>query len=93
MKDTPLRQRRDITRLLYSESARTIGPLQILEAVDRDTRRACCELQQSGFLLCRPSAHNLPEPLDHLVVHLVSTIVRELVPVVPISLISTAARW
>lgn len=81
--DKPLRQRRYVARLLNSEPAGPIRALQVLEPVDGDARRPRRELQQPRLPLGGPAAHDLPEPLDHLVVDLVAAVVREFVPVVP----------
>jgi hypothetical protein len=75
-----------VTCLLDREPPRAVRTLEVLEAVDRDTRRACRELQQAGLALGRPAPDALPEPLDHLVVHLVPAVVSVLGPVVDVYL-------
>lgn len=73
---------RGIARLLDGESAGTIGTLQILEPVDRDSGGSCCELEQTGFAFGWPAPDALPEPLDDFVGRLISSVVRELAPVI-----------
>jgi len=73
---------RGIARLLDSESAGAIRTLQILEPVDRDSGGSSSELEQAGFTFGRPASNALPKPLDDLVTHLISSVVRELAPVV-----------
>ena len=50
-----LRQLRLLARLLDSEATRSIGALQILEAVDGDTGSAGRELQETRFLFRVPA--------------------------------------
>lgn len=45
--------------LLDREATRAIGTLEVLEAVDGDTRGSCGELEQTGFLLGVPAADAL----------------------------------
>lgn len=77
-----LGQLRRIPSLLNRKPTRSIRSLEVLEPVDGDPRRSRGELQQTGFALGRPAADALPEPLDHLLVHLVSAVVCEFYPVV-----------
>ena len=71
-----------VARLLNGEATRPIRALQVLEPVHRDARRPCSELEKVGFLLWRPASDDLPEPLDDLVVGVVTAIVGEPRPVV-----------
>ena len=77
-----LRQLVRVSTLLNREPPWAIRALQVLEAVDRNPRRARRELQQPALPLWRPAPHTLPEPLHDLVVDLVPTVVRELDPVI-----------
>lgn len=77
-----LRQSHRVTRLLDGEPSGAIRTLQILEAVDGDTRGTRGELQQTRLLLGVPAADDLPEVLDDLVLLLVAAVVGVLLPVV-----------
>ena len=76
------RQTVRIAALLDREPPRRVRALQILEPVDRYTGCASGELQQARLAFGRPASNALPEPLDDFVVHLVTTIVGVLGPVV-----------
>jgi hypothetical protein len=84
-----LRQSINLTRLLNREASRPITALQVLEAIDRNTGRARCKLQQSGFLLCVPCTDDLPEILDHLVALLVAAVVGVLLPIFDVNVSDT----
>lgn len=66
-----------------------IATLQILEAVDWDTRGSGCKLQQTRLLLGVPAADTLPEVLDDLVVLCVATVVGVLLPVFDVDISNT----
>lgn len=87
-----LRQLARVAGFLDGETARSVGSLQILEAVDRDTRRARSKLQEARFALRWPASDALPEPLDDFVVDFVSAIVRELGPIVAVTRPSERAK-
>lgn len=87
-----LRQLARVAGFLDGETARSVGSLQILEAVDRDTRRARGKLQEARFALRWPASDALPEPLDDFVVDFVSAVVRELGPIVAVTRPSARAR-
>jgi hypothetical protein len=70
-----------LTGLLNRESSRSITSLQILEAIDWNTRRSRSKLQQTGFLLSIPAADALPEVLDDFVVLRVAAVVGVFLPV------------
>lgn len=76
-----LRQRSRIARLLDGEPSGTIGSLQILKSVDRNTRGTSRELEKTRLLLGIPGADNLPEILDDLVLLLVAAVIGVLLPV------------
>jgi hypothetical protein len=79
-----------LTRLLNCKSSRPITSLQILEAINRDTRSTCCKLQETRFLLGVPAANALPEVLDDFVVFSVATVIRVFLPVVHVDVGDTA---
>lgn len=62
-----LGQLADLARLLDRKAPRAIRPLEVLEAVDRNARRAGRELEEARLLLSRPGGDALPEPADDLV--------------------------
>jgi hypothetical protein len=78
-----------LTRLLNRESSRSITSLEILEAVDRDTRSTGSELQQTRLLLRVPAADTLPEVLDDFVVFSVAAVIRVFLPVLDIDIGNT----
>ena len=80
-----LGQLRWVALFLDREAARAVRALEVLEPVDGNARRARRELQQTRLPLGWPRAYAFPEPLDHLVVHLVPAVVRKLGPVVTTS--------
>jgi len=67
-----------------------IASLKVLEAVNWNSTRASCELEQSALLLRIPCANNFPEVLDDLVLFLISTIVGMLFPVINVNIGNTA---
>jgi hypothetical protein len=71
-----------IAALLDREPTGAVGPLKVLEAVDGDAARAGDELEQARLALGGPGADALPEPLDHLVVGRVPTVVSKFDPIV-----------
>lgn len=79
-----LGQLRDLACLFDREAARTIGALQVLEAVDRDTGGAGGKLQKTRLALRRPRLDGRPEPLHHLVLLGEATVVGEPLPVVTV---------
>lgn len=56
-----LGQLRLLTGLLDREAAGAVGALQVLEAVDGDTRGTRSELEEARFLLGVPAADDLFE--------------------------------
>jgi hypothetical protein len=78
-----------LTRLLNRESSRSITSLEILEAVDRDTRSTGSELQQTRLLLRVPAADTLPEVLNDFVVFSVAAVIRVFLPVLDIDIGNT----
>ena len=81
-----LRQR----RLTHTEPPRPVRALQVFEPIDGDTRRARGELEQARLLFLVELAHDLPEPLDELVVLLAAPVVRVAFPVVDVDLAQAA---
>lgn len=57
----------ELASLFDCEAAWTIGALEILEAVDGDTRCSGGELKQTRLALRGPATNALPEPLDDLI--------------------------
>lgn len=76
-----LRERSRVTRLLNGKPSGTIGSLQILESVDRDTGGTSSELEKTGLLLGIPGADDLPEVLNNLILLLVAAVIGVLLPV------------
>jgi hypothetical protein len=81
-----------IARLLNSESSRSIGTLKILEAVHRNTRSSSGELEKTRLLLRIPGANNLPEVLNNLILLLVATVIRVLLPVIHVDISDTTNK-
>ena len=79
-----LRQRRNLPSLLNRKASRPVRPLQVLEAIDRNTTGSRRELQESRLLLRVPGTDDLPEILDHLVLFLVAAVVGVFLPVVDV---------
>lgn len=79
-----------LASLLNRKPSRPVAALQILEAVDGDTRCTCGELQQTRLLLGVPAADALPEVLDDLVVLRVPAVVGVLLPVLDVDVGDTA---
>jgi hypothetical protein len=79
-----------LARLFNRKPSRPIATLQVLEAVDGDTRGTRGKLQQAGFLLRVPTPDALPEVLDHFVVLRVAAVVGVLLPVLDVNLGDTA---
>jgi hypothetical protein len=77
------------TSLLNRKPPRSITTLQILEAVDGDTRGTCGELQQTRLLLGIPAANALPEVLNDLVVLRVPAVICVLLPVLDVNVSDT----
>ena len=79
-----------LASLLNRKPSRPVAALQVLEAVDGDTRGTCGELQQTRLLLGVPAADALPEVLDNLVVLRVPAVVGVLLPVLDVDVGDTA---
>ena len=79
-----LRQLPRLSRLLNRKPPGSIGALQILKPIDRNSRSSRRELQQSALLLGVPAANALPEVLDDLVVLGVPSVIGVLLPVLDV---------
>lgn len=80
------------TSLFNRKSSWPITTLQILEAVDGNTRGTGSELKQTRFLLGVPAADALPEVLDDLVILSVSAVVGVLLPVFDVDVSNTSNK-
>jgi len=82
----------DLTSLFNGESSWAVTTLKILEAVDRDSARSGCELQETTLLLRVPRSNDLPEVLNNFVLLLVTAVVRVFLPVVNVDVSDTANK-
>ena len=78
--------------LLNRKSPGPVRTLQILEAVDGDTRGTGGELQQTRLLLRVPAANAFPEVLNNLIILGVSTVVGVLLPVLDVDICDTTDK-
>ena len=74
------------SHFLNAKLAGSITPVEVLEAVDRNTRRACHELEQSSPLLVVKGLHSSPKQLDSGVLGGVLAIVSVVSPVCDVNL-------
>lgn len=75
-----------ISRLFNREPPWSIRALKIFESIDRDTRSSGRKLEETRLALGGPRSDTLPEPLNDFVIHLVTTVVGVLGPVVPMNI-------
>ena len=80
-----LRQLVGIAGLLHGKPSRSVGTLQVLEAVNGDTGGTGCKLEQPGPLVALPLGNALPEPLDDLVGLLVAPVIGVSLPVIDVN--------
>jgi hypothetical protein len=85
-----LGQRIDLSSFLNCKASWPVRTLQIFESVDRNSAGARGKLKQSRFLFGIPSADDLPETLDNLILLLVTAIVSMLFPVVNVNISNSA---
>lgn len=81
-----------IARLFNRKPSGAIRALKILETIDRNTRGTGGELKETRLLLCIPGADDLPEVLDNIILFLVATVVRVLLPVFHINIGNTTNK-